>query len=356
MQKSSKENALIKKIQKTSEIKFSNKVESILFLDEIQNIISYTENEIFLLNMRDFSYESTVKSDKPILLLNLMKDKKTIIVSHKNSLSKLIIKKNLMTLEKYIDNILVNELGIVIYFHNQIVTSNKHHIYFYSEKEEIESFNIFSQIFLDEYVSFDIDIKVMSFLEYDENTLLFIYIFTEINSYEYYGNDYARISLYRKGEDNIKYRDFEELILENDYINFKIYKYKVNEVIIFGKTKILIFNIINWNYKTLFNSPDYNIIDNGYFLDNSYILLFLVEIKYDRKCLKYKSNDFSDGDRKNYLLSFNIEKINSIDKPFMISGNNENFLYNSQSLDSNIFKNLVSLKDNKISFYQLKYE
>ena len=71
----------IEKIQKSTKLRFNIDIKSILLLNKMKKIIIYSEDKIILINSKNFLYEDEFISDLPIISLNLMKDKKTILVS-----------------------------------------------------------------------------------------------------------------------------------------------------------------------------------------------------------------------------------------------------------------------------------
>jgi len=149
-------------------------IKSLLILDYINRILIYTEDEIYLFNSMSYLCIDKIKTDFPILSLNLIKDK-IILVSHENSIKELKIKNNKLVLKKYLENVSVYKPGQVVNYKDGIAWTNGKFIGLSNE----EYFNI------DEFLNIDFfsysggyNIDTTFLYQYESNIILYLYIFS----------------------------------------------------------------------------------------------------------------------------------------------------------------------------------
>ena len=263
------------KIQKSTKLSFNIDIKSILLLNKMKKMIIYSKDKIILINSKNFLYEDEICSDKPIISLNLMKDKKTILVSYRVSIKKLKIENNKMILEDYLNNVDISEPGIIINYKNDIAWTNKSFIGFSSKKV----FNIDNTLDLnyDQRNSRKYSIYLMNLYSYNDNTILFVYYY-KTNYSSTFGSSSIFFNQYKNDENkykNIIFDDFnntQELLI---YKNYKIYNYKDNKVIVFGNQAIFIIDIVNWSIIEKINPSKKSQIINSFPLNDSYYVIFL---------------------------------------------------------------------------------
>ena len=263
------------KIQKSTKLSFNIDIKSILLLNKMKKMIIYSKDKIILINSKNFLYEDEICSDRSIISLNLMKDKRTILVSYGVSIKKLKIEKNKVILEDYLNNVDISEPGIIINYKNDIAWTNKSFIGFSSKKV----FNIDNTLDLnyDQRNSGKYSIYLMNLYSYNDNTILFVYYY-KTNYSSTFGSSSIFFNQYKNDENkykNIIFDDFnntQELLI---YKNYKIYNYKDNKVIVFGNQAIFIIDIVNWSITEKINPSKKSQIINSFSLNDSYYVIFL---------------------------------------------------------------------------------
>jgi len=115
------ETLTIEKIQKNLEIKFKSKklIDCVVLLEKKNKLIFNIEKNIYLLSTKNYKLEDQVTTDHSIILMNLMDDKETILISHAKYIEKLSIENNKLFLENFlVKNVYMDKPGIIINYDN----------------------------------------------------------------------------------------------------------------------------------------------------------------------------------------------------------------------------------------------
>ena len=182
----------VDKIQKNLEIKIDSKdsIDCVLSFPNKNKLIFGTINTIFLFNTKKYKIEDQIESDSEILFLNLMDDKETILISHENSIEKLIIENDKLKLEHFLStNIHIHEPGVIINYKDEYAWTNGVNIGFLGNKY----YNIMesSGELAYEYNSGGYKAIIVNLLQH-KNDILFIFYFC---GYNHHMEGYERIKL-----------------------------------------------------------------------------------------------------------------------------------------------------------------
>ena len=294
-------NFSIEKIQKNTEIKFKEPIRSILFLDKINKIILDTPFQLILFNLKDYAYENKIFFPIPILSLNQMKDDITIYIVQSNSIQRLRVIDNFMIIDQLFTDISIYFPNIVINYKNSIAWTNGMFIGFWPQNY----YNISDALKIDpEAYSGSYNFQVTSLFEYQNNSILFIFLF---NSFDHHGYKYCSINLgiynnqlnmqkknnyiYLHSINNDDYCDEYEIndnVDLKDLKNYQIFDFKPNKVIIFGETSIFVIDIPKWKIINNILISDCFSINKAFSMNNNcfVILLSKLNIKYIKELHK----------------------------------------------------------------------
>ena len=73
-----------------------------VLLEKKNKLIYNIEKKIFLFDVKKYKIEDQVKSDLAILLMNLMDDRETILISQEKYIEKLSVENNNLILENFL--------------------------------------------------------------------------------------------------------------------------------------------------------------------------------------------------------------------------------------------------------------
>lgn len=336
---------LFEKVQKNAEFSLNDKkekIKSFIFLEKDKKIIFNSKKKIYLLNPNNFSIINQIKTDRPIIKLNLMNDKKSILLSFPDSIEKIIIKHNKIILEKFLDDdIFVGIPGIIINYNDEFAWTYYKHIGFSKSKyyNVNNQFNLHEDNFSGGYYEF----QIYNLFQY-KNNILFILLFVD---YDLEGNKSISMKLgsYPYIGEPLKL-DF--CYCQSYNSNCNIYDFRNNEIIVFGVGNIYIIDINKWEIIKLINLSKNVITYNTYLLEEfTFLILFSV---YDDNYnfIKLIENDIlimsiNENSHQNIIL----KKINS-------NSFYNNIIYTPIKINaSNYNSHIISFDNNKISFFEL---
>ena len=106
------------KIQKNFEIKFgedsSKIINSVIILKDQKKLILNIDSHIYMINTEKYITEDEIDTKYPIISMNILDDKRTILISHSNSISMLQIESNKLRIKEFISDINIEYPGIII--------------------------------------------------------------------------------------------------------------------------------------------------------------------------------------------------------------------------------------------------
>ena len=349
------EKILIKNNQLNTSIIFKPNIiiKSFIILDHINKILIYTKNEIYLFNLMNYSYITSINTDSPILSLNLIKDN-IILVSHENSIKELEIKNNKLILKEYLKEYLKNvsaySPGQIVNYKDGIAWTNGKFIGLYNEDYfDIDDFlNIEFMTYSGGY-----NIDVVFLYQYSNDILLYLYIFSGKDHHGFF-QPKLRFSLYNKisikNKKSNYFIDLGYVDFEIKDINFKIIKLKDNKIITFGNELIFIIDVNSMSIcNEIYLTKDLS-INNFYSLNGNYFIFCLKKAKY-----YFEYNNRIDGipedTEKN---SFFIIKLDDNYHKILYGGNLLDVrLRNFVNFKNNLVPQIISIENNRINFYQL---
>ena len=352
------EKLLIEKVQKNSNVIFSEEIESFLILEKINKIILYSKKKIFLLNSINYSYEDIVLSEKEIISLNLLKDD-LILISHPKSISELKIEKNKLILSDYskeiLETIIIYYPGIIINYKDGMAWTNGKFIGLYDDDyfDIDDSLNIEFMDYSGGYT-----IESVYLYQYKKDIILYLYVFKGRDHHMSYQPE-LRFSIYNKElikEKKNYFIDLGYIDFETKIINYKILEFKTNKVITFGNEHIFIIDIFNFEIiKKIYLTQEFS-INNSYKLKNNYYLFILRTRKYK---IEYKNKLEGEpegkGEKKIETNNIFIIKIDDDYHKILLESciepSNANIFFNFKN---KLFPEIISIEENKnINFYEM---
>ena len=320
-----KESISIEKIQKNLKIKFDNidSIDCVILFPNEKKIIFNSNEKIFLFNTKLNIIEDKLESDTEIIFMNLMDNKETILISHKDFIEKLTMENCKLKLEKFLSNrVYIHRPGVIINYKKEFAWTNGNNIGFINN----EYYNIMdssSELFVEGY-SGGYKVNIINLFEY-KNDILFIFHF---RGYDHHFDEYENIQmgsyLRKSNTSNFMHLDKigQKIEPQTDY---KIHVFKNDELIIFGLKNIYIVDFFNWT--KIVKIPISNkIIKNSYYLNDFCFLLFFDD---------YDDSDYYDDD---YYEDYPIKKLDIAknEKKFNIAiikfiGNNAKFIYENSA-------------------------
>ena len=330
-----KETLSIENIQKNLEIKLNSKkpIDCMVLLEKKNKLIYNIEKKIFLFDVKKYKIEDQVKSDHTIILMNLMDDKETILISHEKYIEKLSVENNNLILENFLcKNIYIDKPGIIINYQNDYAWTNMYNIWFKYKKY----YNILEYSYeLKDSCSGGYKAKILNIFKYKDD-ILFIFLFCPKDHNMDYMDEIVKFGSYKKQVISEQFIDLEELDKDYDYYlitdnNYKINSFKPNEVIIFGMKGIYIINVFDWKMKRKISLSN-RLIKNSYYLNDCCSLIFFNEIKESIR--KYINN-------KDYNLRY-WNDVNNDMSIMKICGNSHQIF----------FQNFANFESSRIYFYQ----
>ena len=268
-----KETISIEKIQKNFKIEFDikNSINCVILFPNENKLIFNSNKQIFLLNTKIYKIVDKIESDTKIIFMNLMDDKKTILISHENSIEKLTIEKDKLNLENFLStNVHIHRPGVIINYKKEYAWTNGINIGFINDKY----YNIMDsseEVIYGGY-SGGYRAKIVNLFQYKDD-ILFIFNFCGFN-HHMDSLSSIRMGSYLKETNFNKCMHLEEfgarVAPQTDY---KIYCLKNNELIICAKQHIYIIDYINWTIKKEVRFSN-RIIKNSYYLNDFCFLLF----------------------------------------------------------------------------------
>ena len=315
----------IEKIQNI--IKLNLDIKKFLFLEKKNKIIFYSDETIYLFNLKNFAFEDQINSGSYILALNLMKDKETILVSHGGAIRKLNIEDNKMKLENYLLRVHIDEPGIIINYKNELAWTMGSNIGFSSKQK----YYVYKKV-NDFFNQRNIYVNIINIFQYDENSILYVYLIKEKYNASIFFNQYEN------GESKNRDIFLEGIYYSNIDYTYKIYDLKSNKIIIFGNNIIYIIDIFDWKIINKINNLNNSIIINSYNLDNFYFILFNKE-EEENKIIFMKIN----------------ENYNNIINETYFGDESSNFRYflfyynnNNKSIPQ-----MITIKNNQVNIYDI---
>ena len=343
----------IENIQMNTEILYnsSHEIENVIILEKRKKLIFNIKNNIYMVNMEKFIQEDEIESNLSIKLINLMKDKETILISCSSSIKKLRIENNKLILENFLENIIINSPGVIINYENEYAWTSRTHIgfskrEFFDINENLSEENISN--------SFGYKIKLYNLFEF-KNDILFILLFVGFD-HHYERDGSIRLGSYKKSvcKDQFFTLEEHESISTND---FKLYEYKSNNVIIFGKIAVHIIDVLNWELiKKIYISE--KLIKNSFYLKE-----FSLYLIFFSKSTGKDIDEFYNDINVNYLLSKKDEDFDMMLMRIRDDCNNitlkmrsnlsiSGIYYNEIISDNELNLNLINVVKDTIKFYK----
>ena len=275
----------IKDIQKNLEIKNDNKlkIRNVVILNKQGKIIFNSGQTIFLLNNKSYSLEDKIEINEDILALNIIKEEdETVLISSKNSIKKVKIVNNRLKIENFLNNIFVNNPGIVIKYQDEYAWTNGKYIEFSLSKR----YNLkksFEKNYFDYETSYSF--KVINLIQFFDDLL---FVISLKSWHEFYTHYYIMLGSYKNVLALNNYIELEKFDFDDcddkddlDYYrnmddNYNIHVCNYEEIIIGGKLGIYIINPSKWEIKKIIilNDSD-KLIENVFYLNDSSFLIFI---------------------------------------------------------------------------------
>ena len=348
----------IQKIQKNIEIKIDseNSINCVILFPNKNKLIFNIRDKIFLLNTKIYKIEDQIESGSKILFLNLMNDKETILISHENSIEKLIIENDKLRLDNYLtEDIYIYPPGIIINYKNEYAWTNGFNIGFIDNKY----YNILDSS--GEMVSIcnsgGYEGMIINLFQF-KNDILFTLYFC---GYDHHmdSDEGIEFGSYNRKTKYNKFIHLERCSYKSSFdlqTDYKIFHLKNDEIIFFGLKNLYIIDVFNWKKKVIIQISE-GIIMNSYYLNDSNYLLFF--------------NDYSENFYGNYnFFSDEVEKINhkkgndiailklngkshEFINENLVNLNGRKIFYNSNGNSENygLNQNIIAIAGNIIEFY-----
>ena len=353
----------IEKIQKNLEIKFNydSPIDCVILLENKKKLIFNIDNKIFLLNTHNYKIEHQIESSSDIILLNLMEDKETILISHSNNIEKLKIENGKLILQQFLSKVHIYIPGIIINYKNEIAWTNGFNIGFADK-----NYNIMGSYESQEMASLDnsggYKGNIINLFHYKDD-ILFIFDFI---SYNHHMESFETFEFgsYKRKSNYSQFLSLESFgYYENVWINaqsdYKIYPFKNDKIILFGIKYIIIIDICNWEKIKKIEIKNKK-IQNSFHLNNSLFLVFFLDKE------QKKSNDFyeileSDGNGE--LTENNEKNVVSLMKIYdnfhqilfenAINFDSSRIYYNSKegSNKYGLDRDIIVISDDKMKFF-----
>ena len=355
-----KETISIEKIQKNLKIELdtNNSIDCVILFPKDKRLIFNINEKIFLFNTKINVIDDKIESDTEIIFMNLMDDKKTILISHKNFIEKLIIENGKLKLENFLtEHIIIHKPGVIINYKDEFAWTNGTNIGFINDNY----YNIMdtsSDIFTGGY-SGGYKVNIVNLFQYKDDIL---FIFFSV-AYDHHFDSYESIqmgSYFRKSNTKnfIRLDEFGPKV--NPHTDYKIHCFKNDELIIFALKNIYIIDFINWTKKVKIPISN-RIIKNSYYLNDSCFLLFFGDLDdSDYEDYSYEDYDYIKLDITKKKKKYNIAIMK-------IVGNNAKFIYDNLvnfgnkrlyynfngSIDQyGLSQNIIALSGNYMEFYR----
>ena len=355
------ETLTIEKIQKNLEIKFKSKklIDCVVLLEKKNKLIFNIEKNIYLLSTKNYKLEDQVTTDHSIILMNLMDDKETILISHAKYIEKLSIENNKLFLENFlVKNVYMDKPGIIINYENDYAWTNMYNIGFKYK----EYYNILEYSYeIDDRFSGGYKAIILNIFKYKDD-ILFIFLFLARDHHMEYMYETIKFGSYKKNLIFEQFLDLEELddydyrLITDQY--YKINQFKPNEIIVFGMKEIYVINIFDWVIKRKISISN-RLIKNSYYLNNFCSLIFFQEIDESTRVF-IKDKDYNlrfwnevKNDTSIMKICDNSHQI--IFQNFLNFESGRVFYYHNDCRDNKYGLNnhLISVKGNKIEFHSL---
>ena len=352
----------IEKIQKNYEMKFNSKkpINCVILLENERKLIFNIEKKIFLINTKTYKPLQQIESDSKIILMNLMEDKETILISHDRYIEKLRIMNDKLILEDFIKkNVYIDKPGIIINYQNDYAWTNSYNIGFAHK----QYFNILDSSYdLYNRYSGGYKARLIKLFKFKDDILFIFIFFSSDHHREYYHKD-IKLGSYKKQLSFEEFLDLEELDDEADYHiitadDFNIHCFKPNEVIIFGKISIFIINIFDWSIEEKILISE-RLIKSSYYLKDNCFLIFFHNIEETlKRYVKDKEYIHFKNDKKNdmSIMKFGDNFCQILFQKFSNFESSKIFYYQNDYRDckynvNNINNYFISVKGNIIEFY-----
>ena len=332
-----KESISIKKFQKIFKLEVDYEINSILLLEKKNKFIIWGDSSLQLLNTKTFKLEYEFETKNEILSLNLMKDNETLLSAHKYEIKKINILNNELKIENYLQNIYISPRVKIINYKDGIAWASKSSIFlFYNNKTR----NVILD--KDKILGFFQEINILTLFEYDDDILLYLYYLKEK---KVIGDEPLHFNYLKKGKNNHIYKD---IIMDKFYNissmnSYKINKFGNNKVIIFAGNEIDIINMLTMQkIKTIILEKNYFEIYNSYCLNDSYILLCIL-------------NDSKNGGKNNMIIYKIKDNFSQIVLEAQTENGADDDLY-FYSITNNLNNcKLISIDSNKIYFQEISF-
>ena len=300
--------------------------------------------------------EDKIESNDEIIFMNLMDDKETILISHKNSIEKLTIENGKLKLENFLSkHVHIHNPGVIINYKNEFAWTNGTNIGFMNNNyyNIMDSYDLFRGGYSGGYKA-----NIVNLFQY-KNDILFIFFF---RGYDHHFDsfDYIKMGSYFRKTNTENFMVLDKFGPEvNPQTDYKIHCNKNDELIIFTLKNIYIIDFINWIKKVKIPIAN-KIIKNSYYLNESCFLLFFGYFD-DRD---YYDSNYEDYDYIKLDITKQKKKYNiAIMKIF---GNNAKFVYdnfvnfgnrrlyynfNGSSDQYGLSQNIIAVSGNYMEFY-----
>ena len=350
----------IEKIQKNFKIEFDedNSIDCVILFPNENRLIFNSKEKIFLFNTKINVIEDKIESDTEIFFMNLMDDRETILISHKNSIEKLIIENGKLKLENFlIDDVHIHKPGVIINYKNEFSWTNGTNIGFINDNY----YNIMdtsSELFTGGY-SGGYKANIVNLFQFKDD-ILFIFLFRGYNHHHDTFDSIQMGSYFRKSNTKnfIHLDEFGPTV--DPQTDYKIHHFKNDELIIFALKNIYIIDYINWT-KEVKIPISYKIIKNSYYLNEFSFLLFFEDFD-DRDYYEYdyEDNDYIQLDITKQKKKYNIAIMKIVE-------NNAKFIYdnfanfgnrrlyynfNGSSDQYGLSQNIIAVRDNYMEFFR----
>ena len=358
------ESISIEKIQKNLEIKFndSGPINCVILLENRNKLIFNIDKKIFLFNTNNCKIEHQIESSSKIILLNLMEDKETILISHKDNIEKLKIENGKLILQEFLSKVNIYRPGIIINYKNEFAWTNGFNIGFIDKDYNImESYESKKMACLDYSGGFKG--HIVKLFQYKDD-ILFIFDFIGFNHHmESYRS--IKFGSYKKKLNYSQFLTLEifgfdvslQINVQSDY---KMYHFENEQMIIFGIRFIIIVDIYKWKKIKSFMIEDL-LIQNSFYLNNSLFLLFFGDkqqkiSKYLDEILVSDGNEeLPENGKKNIISIMKIYK-NCEQILFKHKTNFElSKIYYNLNVSSNKYglnKDMIVVSGNIMEFYR----
>ena len=308
-----KENISIDKIQNNLIMKFGDnsnkKINSVIILKKQKKLLFNIGTHIYMINTQKYITEDNINSKKKIILMNLMNDNKTILLSHLHSISILQIENNKLKLKDFIGDIRIESPGIIINYNDEYAWTCRDFICFLSDKEFCITIKFYDDLLYVKKINL-YDYQLLNLYQYKHDILFTFSSFErDIHEKQRYAIRFGACNEKLKFSDFLYLEDCDYFFDFYKYINYRNYSLNSDEIIITGNFYLNIIDLFHWNNKSRISLSG-KLINNSLYLSYyGYFITFL------NKKISNKNEDFNlyiktikNNDSIIFKTLFNFEK------------------------------------------------